>query len=87
MYSSALRSAFKTRFAPISRIPANVVRSNIRAIPQVRFYSDHHEETFEEFTARYVYISDLNVGNVILTNVDTKKSLKKLMICSKFKES
>lgn len=55
MFTNTIRSALRARVVPTPRI-ANVMRSPmIRSFPnQVRLYSDHHEETFEEFTARYV---------------------------------
>ncbi|ODV65814.1 COX5A-domain-containing protein [Hyphopichia burtonii NRRL Y-1933] len=54
MFTNTIRSALRARVVPTPRI-ANVMRSPmIRSFPnQVRLYSDHHEETFEEFTARY----------------------------------
>lgn len=36
----------------VPRVTPSAVRV---AIPQIRMYSAHHEETFEEFTTRYVF--------------------------------
>ncbi|KAM9939322.1 hypothetical protein OXX80_001176 [Metschnikowia pulcherrima] len=56
MFSSSLRMALRTRTAAVPRFaPAHVVMMRV-AVPQIRAYSnghEHHEETFEEFTARY----------------------------------
>lgn len=55
MLSSVLRSAVR------ANLPRSVARSARPAVAMspikmtsVRMYSEHHEETFEEFTARYV---------------------------------
>lgn len=54
MYASnAIRTALR------ARIPARAVARPVFPVAQLartqmRFYSGHHEETFEEFTARYV---------------------------------
>ncbi|KAK6458588.1 subunit VI of cytochrome c oxidase [Scheffersomyces xylosifermentans] len=58
MFSNAIRSGLRTRVAVQTPRIANVLKSNtiarVSIVPQqVRAYSDHHEETFEEFTARY----------------------------------
>lgn len=57
MLASTIRSALRARVAA-PRI-SNVVRANVCmnriSVPQIRNYSSHHEETFEEFTARYVF--------------------------------
>ena len=62
MFSSSLRMALRTRTAAVPRLaPAHVVMMRV-AVPQIRAYSnghEHHEETFEEFTARYVPICSL----------------------------
>ncbi|PVH18387.1 cytochrome c oxidase subunit 6, mitochondrial [Candidozyma duobushaemuli] len=54
MFSSVLRSAVR---ANVPRSVARTVRPSISMSPikmtSVRMYSEHHEETFEEFTARY----------------------------------
>ena len=57
MISSAIRSVIRVRPA-VPRV-SRLMRPNVglvrMTIPQVRMYSQHHEEeTFEEFTARYV---------------------------------
>lgn len=62
MFAASVRSALRARVSMIPRINNyNAIRSSNllkSSIPQIRAYSsDHHEETFEEFTARYV---DLN---------------------------
>lgn len=54
MFSSAIRSSLRSRINPIKSIQP--VRINGLAglrVGQIRNYSDHHEETFEEFTKRY----------------------------------
>ncbi|CAG88473.1 DEHA2E20658p [Debaryomyces hansenii CBS767] len=55
MFASTIRSALRARVTT-PRI-SNVVRTNVGmtriSIPHMRNYSSHHEETFEEFTARY----------------------------------
>lgn len=57
MFSASIRSALRPRaLASVSRIQP-VVATNVSrvAISNIRMYSsDHHEESFEEFTARYV---------------------------------
>ncbi|RKP32750.1 COX5A-domain-containing protein [Metschnikowia bicuspidata] len=50
MFSSSLRSFLRSRALVVPRLTAPSVRV---VIPQIRMYSAHHEETFEEFTARY----------------------------------
>lgn len=53
MISASIRSALRSRVAR-PQISA-VVRKNVgfaRIAPQMRMYSSHHEESFEEFTAR-----------------------------------
>lgn len=53
MISSVLRSAVRSRALATPRFVAPQMMK--LSIPQIRMYSGHHEETFEEFTARYVY--------------------------------
>jgi len=58
MFSNAIRSGLRARVAVQTPRIANVLKTNtiarVSILPQqVRAYSDHHEETFEEFTARY----------------------------------
>jgi len=51
MFSSSIRSVLRARTVQVPRV------SPVRFVKQmtpVRFYSAHHEETFEEFTKRYV---------------------------------
>lgn len=66
MFASTIRSALRARVAT-PRI-SNVVRTNVGmtriSIPHMRNYSSHHEETFEEFTARYVYDRDTSARGV-----------------------
>ncbi|KND98793.1 hypothetical protein QG37_04703 [Candidozyma auris] len=55
MISATLRSALR---ANVPRTVARSARPSFAMSPlkmtSVRMYSEHHEETFEEFTARYV---------------------------------
>lgn len=58
MFSATVRSALRSRlFAQVPRA-SNTLRAVTISKPltsQIRSYSsNHHEETFEEFTARYV---------------------------------
>lgn len=52
MISSVLRSAVRSRALATPRFVAPQMMK--LSFPQIRMYSGHHEETFEEFTARYV---------------------------------
>ena len=54
MFSSSLRSFLRPRALFVPRLTAPSVRV---VIPQIRLYPAHHEETFEEFTTRYVPFS------------------------------
>ncbi|KAK6198179.1 subunit VI of cytochrome c oxidase [Scheffersomyces amazonensis] len=59
MFTSSIRTALRSRAIQAPRfstmitkqVIANPIRLNLKQ--QIRGYSDHHEETFEEFTARY----------------------------------
>ncbi|ODV77092.1 cytochrome c oxidase polypeptide VI mitochondrial precursor [Suhomyces tanzawaensis NRRL Y-17324] len=54
MFTNTIRSALRVRVAPVPRtVMARTNLIRMAAPQQVRMYSDHHEETFEEFTARY----------------------------------
>ncbi|CAH6721443.1 cytochrome c oxidase subunit 6, mitochondrial [[Candida] jaroonii] len=54
MFSSAIRSSLRSRINPIKSIqPVRINGLTALKVNQVRNYSDHHEETFEEFTKRY----------------------------------
>lgn len=53
MISSAVRSALRSRAFVAPRV-ARLNMALMRIPSQIRMYSSHHEETFEEFTARYV---------------------------------
>ncbi|EGV60063.1 Cytochrome c oxidase subunit 6 [Yamadazyma tenuis] len=59
MFASTVRSALRVRAIPRAHLhslatPANRFMISQVAVRQVRNYSDdHHEESFEEFTARY----------------------------------
>lgn len=59
MLSSSLRMALRARPVSLPRYAASSGVSMVRmAVPQIRTYAnnhEHHEETFEEFTARYVH--------------------------------
>lgn len=53
MFTSVIRSALRPR---VNARLLNVTKTNLTkmsAVTPIRFYSDHHEETFEEFTVRY----------------------------------
>ncbi|CAN3364444.1 cytochrome c oxidase subunit 6, mitochondrial [Diutina catenulata] len=50
MFSSVIRASLRARVIPRTVAPRAV---SVARIAPVRFYSGHHEETFEEFTARY----------------------------------
>lgn len=49
MFSSVIRASLRARVIPRTVAPRAV---SVARIAPVRFYSGHHEETFEEFTAR-----------------------------------
>lgn len=53
MFAAALRS--NMRQAVRASMPRNTTafRSGVLAVSNARFYSDHAEESFEEFTSRY----------------------------------
>lgn len=58
MFASTIRSALRTRVIPKAQFHSLVRPTTFRMVTpktlQIRNYSeDHHEETFEEFTARY----------------------------------
>ena len=52
MISSVIRSGLRSRV--IAQVPRRAPAMMTSSIMSVRKYSDHKEETFEEFTARYV---------------------------------
>lgn len=55
MLSSTIRSALRSR-AIVQAPRVAIAFKPMSIIPQqVRLYSSHHEETFEEFTERYVH--------------------------------
>ncbi|ABN64283.1 subunit VI of cytochrome c oxidase [Scheffersomyces stipitis CBS 6054] len=58
MFTASIRSSLRAR--AVAQVPrmASITKPSIMSrasvLPQqIRAYSDHHEETFEEFTARY----------------------------------
>ncbi|KAK6465630.1 subunit VI of cytochrome c oxidase [Scheffersomyces coipomensis] len=60
MFSSSIRTALRSRavmqaprFSTVMTKSVTPVRMSLISQQQIRGYADHHEETFEEFTARY----------------------------------
>lgn len=55
MFSATIRSTLRSRLSVqtprVLRTPVAIAKP---LTSQIRSYSAHHEETFEEFTARYV---------------------------------
>lgn len=53
MFAAALRSNMRQAVRASVARQAPALRTQLFAVSNARFYSDHAEETFEEFTARY----------------------------------
>lgn len=53
MFAAALRSNMRQAVRASMPRQATAVRSGFLSVSNARFYSDHAEESFEEFTERY----------------------------------
>ena len=94
MISSTIRSALRSRLAVQTPRISNAMRLTPIVRPtfqqSIRSYSsEHQDETFEEFTARYVLkrgrFNALRI-TLLTSMLDTKRNLKMPTIYSKCKE-